>query len=176
MANTIKIAETTFHNNSARECGALTVQVHDIHIANSHFVHNSAVKYSGGAICATEKINQMSISNSLFSHNYAKEHGGVIMIMIDVVANVTIDISECIFDNNRADVQGGVVWIFPLRAFHISASNSLFIKNQAGNDGGVLGIASGFETEGQLIISGSSFDQNKANTRGGVFSTFGPCT
>ena len=89
-------------------------------------------------------------------------------------SNATIDISECVFDNNRADIGGGVFWISPLGAFHIS--NSLFIKNQAGSDGGVLVMNTCFEMEGQLIISGSLFVQNKANTQGGVFSTFASST
>ena len=180
ITNTIKIAETTFRNNSAKECGALTVQVQDIHIANTHFVSNSAVNYSGGAICILERFNQMSISNSSFSLNYAKELGGVVMIMTYINKldfNATIHISGCIFDNNRADLEGGVFWTIPFETFKIYINKSLFIKNQAGSDGGVLVMNSNFfEMEGQLIISGSSFDQNKASARGGVFSTFAPCT
>ena len=179
-ASTIEIAETIFLNNSAKECGALSMQAHNIYITGSHFVHNSAVNYSGGAICTFQELHrielkQMSISRSTFSHNYAGEDGGVFKMMTysDGHVNATIHIRECIFDNNRADSQGGVFWTFPLEAFYIS--DSLFIKNQAGSDGGVAMIDGDYEMNGQWIISVSLFDQNIANTRGGVFSTFVPC-
>ena len=70
----------------------------------------------------------------------------MIIVYININGDATIDISECIFDNNKADVEGGVFLIVPLGAFHIS--NSLFIKNQAGSDGGVLVMNTYFEMEG----------------------------
>ena len=174
-SDTVKIANSTFLNNSAANCGALSMQVLDVHIINSHFVHNSAVNYSGGAICTFQGLQQMVISNSTFSHNYAKENGGVLRMLYD--DHTTVDISESTFDNNKAGLQGGVFWTVPLEAFYIS--NSLFIKNQAGSDGGVttMIIRQDYyndEINSELSISGSSFDQNKASARGGVFSSFTP--
>ena len=172
--NTVKIADSTFCNNSAQTCGALSMQVHDIHITNSHFVHNNAVNYSGGAICTFQGLHRMVISNSTFSHNYAKKNGGVLRMLYD--DRTTIDISGSTFNNNKAGLQGGVFWTVPLEAFYIS--NSLFIKNQAGSDGGVtaMNIREYYSDEinSELSISGSSFNQNKASARGGVFSSFTP--
>ena len=175
--NTVKIADSTFCNNSAQTCGALNMQAHDIHIINSYFVHNNAVNYSGGAICTFQGLHRMVISNSTFSHNCAKKNGGVLWMLYDDLQlyddRTTIDISGSTFDNNKAGLQGGVFWTVPLEAFYIS--NSLFIKNQAGSDGGVtaMNIREYYNDEinSELSISGSSFNQNKAKARGGVFSS-----
>ena len=63
----------------------------------------------------------------------------------------------------------------PIGAFHIS--NSLLItKNQAGSDGGVIAMNIQeyyySEVNSQLVISGSTFEQNRARAQGGVFSSF----
>ena len=177
--DTVKIADSIFFNNSAENCGALSMQVNDIHISNSYFVHNSAVHYSGGAICVFQGLDQMLISNCTFSHNYAKKDGGVLK-MKTYDDSAIIDIRGSTFENNRADLQGGVFWTFPLDngAFYIS--NSLFIKNQAGSDGGVMVMnIDGYyysEVNSQLVISESTFNYNRASARGGVFSSFIPYT
>ena len=105
-ANTVKIADSIFFNNSAENCGALSMQVSNIHISNCYFLHNSAMHYSGGAICIFQKLNQMLISNSTFSHNYAKKDGGVLK-MKTYDGHATINIRGSTFDNNRAGLQGG---------------------------------------------------------------------
>ena len=174
-SDTVKIVETAFLNNSRGECGALSMQAHEIHINNSYFAHNNALCYSGGAICTFQELNRMLISNSTFSHNYAKKDGGVLKMMNYIYdGRTTIDINGSTFINNRADLQGGVFWTVPIGAFHIS--NSLFIKNQAGSDGGItaMNIQEYYYSEmnSQLVISGSSFEQNRARARGGVFSSF----
>ena len=93
----------------------------------------------------------------------------MLMVMLPLIY-----IGECTFDNNRAESESGVSWTTALgRAFYIS--DSLFVKNQAGKDGGVLVMDTYFDKEGQLIITGSTFDQNKAGMCGDVFSTLAPC-
>ena len=111
------------------------MKVYDINIINSHFIHNSTVHYSGGALCTFQEFNRMLVSNSTFSHNYAKKDEDVLKIHD---GRGTIDISGCIFDNNRTDLRGGVFWTVPLRAFNVD--NSLFINNHAGSDGGVMNV------------------------------------
>ena len=175
--NTIIIDDSTFYNNSGENCGALSIQAQNVHLTNSHFVHNGAVKNSGGAICTFEGLRRMVIVNSTFSHNYAKKNGGVLMMLYYDDRTLSIDIYGSTFDNNRAGLQGGVFWINSLKTFYIS--NSLFIKNQAGSDGGVTAMnIKGYyynETSLQLlIISGSIFNQNKAIARGGAIAGFTP--
>ena len=88
----------------------------------------------------------------------------MLMVMLPLIY-----IGECTFDNNRAESESGVFWTTALgRAFYIS--DSLFVKNEAGKDGGVLVMDTYFDKEGQLIITGSTFDQNKAGMCGDVFS------
>ena len=174
-ANTVKIAETTFHNNSGGICGALNLNAYNIYITSSYFTNNSAVSYtgSGGAVCSYTTGSQMVISNSTFNQNYAKQFGGVIAIF----DSDNVEISGSLFANNRAELQvGGVVWIDRLK-FNFYISNSTFVMNQAGTDGGVMHMINNELNEhSQLVINGSFFNSNKANTRGGVFSTFDPCS
>ena len=173
-ANTLKIADLIFLNNSAENCGALTMEVHNIDISNSYFVGNSAVYRGGGVMCVFQRLNQLLISNSSFSHNYAKNYGGVFMMNYSAI---TTDIRGSTFDNNRADLQGGVFWILPLDEGTFNISDSSFISNQAGRDGGVMAMNISDDYHNSLLaISGSTFDQNGAKARGGVFSSFIPYT
>ena len=177
--NTVKIADSTFFNNSGKQCAALLMEAQDIHISNSYFQCNSAMNYSGGAICIHKGLNQMLISNSTFSHNYAKKDGGVLKMMT-YDGYATINVRRSNFDNNRAGLQGGVFWTFPLDYGSFYVSDSSFINNQAGSDGGVMAmnIDNSYYSKGysQLVITGSTFDLNRAKLRGGVFSSFIPYT
>ena len=90
---------------------------------------------------------------------------------------ITTDIRGSTFDNNRADLQGGVFWILPLDEGTFNISDSSFISNQAGSDGGVMAMNISDDYHNSLLaISGSTFDQNRAKARGGVFSSFIPYT
>ena len=130
-------------------------------------------------MCIFQGLKQMLISNSTFSHNYAKKDGGVLK-MKTYDGHATINIRGSTFDNNRAGLQGGAFWTYPLDDGPFCISDSSFINNQAGSDGGVMAMNiednDYSKVHSQLVITGSTFDQNRAKVRGGVFSSFTPYT
>ena len=167
--NFIDIDGTKFVNNSALYGGAMFVWGSNYSISNSIFDNNSAFgkgnmtpnNNNGGALVVTQGNIPISgtIINSNFTNNKA-QYGGAAWIN-----EGTIDISNSNFINNTATVEAGAIGFEPAYTkitATVYATN--FINNTAGVDGGAI------YSDGDLRISDSDFDNNKAQKADIIYS------
>ena len=159
----LTVSETTFINNEAPICGAVSVQSSNqtIILIDSTFTFNKATTpdVSGGGVSCFRSA-AISIAACNFLHNSANYQGGVCFI-----EHSSFTIENSLFFNNSASQDGGVLYTSTPYPISSSINHSTFGQNGAGNDGGVLFI----ENSGnQLSISESTFSENTASNRGGA--------
>ena len=146
------ITDSNFTNNKAHFSGAVDICEGKITIKNSIFVNNSA-EYCAGAIAVDSQINKpaVEIINSKFDSNSA-EYGGAAWIN-----EGTVDIDGSNFINNTATTTAGAIG-FDSQYTKIIATvdSSKFVNNTAGSYAGAI------YNLGDLTVSGSEFDNNKA--------------
>lgn len=128
--------------------------------SRSMFNHNFAV--SGGVLYTTGHYNhRMEFNNSTFVFNEAtgdsSEGGGVAFIQ-----NTSLSISNCVFNNNIAGSDGGVL---DMTYSSVSIQQSSLSYNSADNNGGVF---YGRKYSTNFTIEQAVFEHNIA-TNGGVF-------
>ncbi|WP_405022203.1 beta strand repeat-containing protein, partial [Methanobrevibacter smithii] len=159
--NTISVDGTKFVNNTALYGGAMFVWASNYTISNSVFDNNSAFgkgdmspnDNNGGALIVTQDNIPVSgkIVNSNFTNNKA-QYGGAAWIN-----EGTVDIDGSNFINNTATTAAGAIG-FDSQYIKIIATvdGSKFVNNTAGSYAGAI------YNLGDLTVSGSEFDNNKA--------------
>ncbi|WP_400247197.1 Ig-like domain repeat protein [Methanobrevibacter smithii] len=159
--NTISVDGTKFVNNTALYGGAMFVWASNYTISNSVFDNNSAFgkgdmspnDNNGGALIVTQDNIPVSgkIVNSNFTNNKA-QYGGAAWIN-----EGTVDIDGSNFINNTATTAAGAIG-FDSQYTKIIATvdSSKFVNNTAGSYAGAI------YNLGDLTVSGSEFDNNKA--------------
>ena len=159
--NTISVDGTKFVNNTALYGGAMFVWASNYTISNSVFDNNSAFgkgdmspnDNNGGALIVTQDNIPVSgkIVNSNFTNNKA-QYGGAAWIN-----EGTVDIDGSNFINNTATTTAGAIG-FDSQYTKIIATvdSSKFVNNTAGSYAGAI------YNLGDLTVSGSEFDNNKA--------------
>ena len=159
--NTIDVDGTKFVNNTALYGGAMFVWASNYTISNSVFDNNSAFgkgdmspnNNNGGALVVTQDNIPVSgkIVNSNFTNNKA-QYGGAAWIN-----EGTVDIDGSNFINNTATTVAGAIGFDPQYAKIIATvDSSKFVNNTAGSHAGAI------YNLGDLTVSGSEFDNNKA--------------
>ena len=159
--NTISVDGTKFVNNTALYGGAMFVWASNYTISNSVFDNNSAFgkgdmspnNNNGGALIVTQDNIPVSgkIVNSNFTNNKA-QYGGAAWIN-----EGTVDIDGSNFINNTATTAAGAIGFDPQYAKIIATvDSSKFVNNTAGSRAGAI------YNLGDLTVSGSEFDNNKA--------------
>ena len=159
--NTISVDGTKFVNNTALYGGAMFVWASNYTISNSVFDNNSAFgkgdmspnDNNGGALIVTQDNIPVSgkIVNSNFTNNKA-QYGGAAWIN-----EGTVDIDGSNFINNTATTAAGAIGFDPQYAKIIATvDSSKFVNNTAGSYAGAI------YNLGDLTVSGSEFDNNKA--------------
>ncbi len=167
VSTSLKIENSEFYSNSAGtedsegiegRGGAIYIdQTGPINIDNVEFLVNTATR-SGGAIYNSESTS-LTIENSKFTQNVATVNGGAIH------NSDTLTITETQFTQNEA-ANGGAIYD---EGKEIDISGSDFLSNTADVGGAIYLDVS----DGSLIITGSTFLQNIANSNGGAISTSG---
>ncbi|MDO5847935.1 MAG: hypothetical protein Q4P18_00155 [Methanobrevibacter sp.] len=105
----VTITGTVFLNNTAYNGGAIDAMITNLNVMGCYFVDNVAtgvgdtsINSGGGAIAAHYKNTTARLMGDLFYNNVAKGSGGALILQ----AGDKI-VSNCVFVNNTADVQGG---------------------------------------------------------------------
>ena len=164
------IEECIFSNNSATFGGVMVTIGCRVNIENSHFIEN-VVESDGGVMLAYE--DDFIIQNSTFSRNNGS-YGGV-----TATYKSSFTITDCIFTDNRAEQDGGV-----MRAYNenfIIFQNSGFSQNTA-HYGGVLDTypentslcGGAIDTcNNSFTITDCTFSENAATESGGAIISYG---
>ena len=158
--NTISVDGTKFVNNTALYGGAMFVWASNYTISNSVFDNNSAFgkgdmspnDNNGGALIVTQDYIPVSgkIVNSNFTNNKA-QYGGAAWIN-----EGTVDIDGSNFINNTATAAGAIGFDPQYTKIIATVDSSKFVNNTAGSYAGAI------YNLGDLTVSGSEFDNNKA--------------
>lgn len=162
----ILINKSIFVNNTAttREGGALYLagdsNTATIYITGCTSIYNSANSSNCGAISAQD-IN-VNVTDSDFYYNRANGDSGVACIRS---ANM-IDVSKSTFVQNVAVGNGGA---FLLDESNMYINSSLFKNNKAGQDGGVLQLATYVYPSTYAIIQSTFIDNHAEDDGGAVF-------
>ena len=136
------VSNCTFINNSAVSVktnggGAILLYGANFSISNCSFEDNHAKL--GGAI--QFYYTEGTISDSIFINNTASQTGGAIYteeisgVVYNSSGNKYINILNCSFEDNHADMDGGAIGMY--FSANCTVSNSNFINNTA-DDGGAI--------------------------------------
>ena len=170
-ASTLVLNNSVFYNNTGGDGGVLYNNDYGtIIIDNCNFHDNNAM--DSGVIAASE--GYLFIYNSNFTNNKAQRlygeilrngSGGALKIWGDT--NTVID--NCIFKDNDAPEEemrdgGGAIAISA--SGKTTITNSTFINNHAGRDGGAI-----WAVYGETLIYGCIFINNSAGEGGSVLAT-----
>ena len=149
-----------------------------LNISTSSFVHNVATKDGGGlyvgGYSSSNKGKLLLIEKSKFMYNIAgykstssyQGHGGAIYIY---TANVHVRITNCHFDSNLANDEGGAMGISTI--YEMSIAQSIFSNNSA-STGGALQFQ--IHVDGIFAVINTLFSSNLAsNGNGGSISITG---
>ena len=132
----------------------------EILIQNCRFISNSA--------------NRNDPNNSRPVLLKENGHGGAILLRLSNIENANVTISDCVFTNNSAQVDGGAIYIY--LSDGTSFSNFVLRNNNfTGNtveeaSGGAVSINSfSFTYKNSILVEDCSFLENSGNA-GGAFS------
>ena len=100
-------------------------------------------------------------------------HGGAVLIRLAEVQNSYINISDCVFENNRAEVDGGAVYLSLSESTEsnvVTVSNSTFYGNEVElASGGAISINSfNFTRNNIIVIENCNFTRNRGSAGGAV--------
>lgn len=148
-----------------------------ITMSDSSFVNNSAPFGSGGAIynafaqqtVPNQSPTTITIKRCTFLDNSASNGGAL--------ALTDGTISECTFDQNIADSQGGAIMVYPGSILSLSISNSLFNCNRGSSGAVTSDIQGAFINHANNVFHDScgasllSIDPSSGTTLGGTWLT-----
>ena len=183
----IKIKNSEFDGNSAKEGGAIYTSIIYEPSSNSKFIKNKATDGDGGAIYINNKCNPklssfrfeqntctgsggaiyldssntiLTLSDSTFNDNQAGQYGGAIFAPHGGITNSIIELKNCHFTSNSAK-EGGAIYASNVRQI----SNSEFLRNKAtSGDGGAIYINNKCEPK----LASCRFEQNTCTGSGGA--------
>lgn len=140
----------------------------DITICGCHFAENIAVGTGGAVYLWAYPPDYLSINRSSFIRNaaYRPAEGSALGGAVRT-GNAPLQIANCLFAENHADVHGGAYWT--RGNFRTAIVNSTFYRNTAGvagGEGGYGGALSGFNME----LTNLTFVENHAEFTGGAVS------
>ena len=139
-------------------------------LGENYFNLNHARRDGGGIYGRDDGTVRLSGSNS-FQDNKAERGGGIFIQYCNFTAwrrncstncDSKLTVPNNIFERNNAERDGGGICIIK-GIFNLSGSTS-FYDNEAEMGGGM------FIEDGRLCLSGSSFQNNKGTTGGGLYS------
>lgn len=129
-----------------------------INISNCYFYNNSA--------------NENDDTNTRPTLFKANGHGGAILIRLAQVKFADIHITDCMFIDNVAEVDGGAVYFSLSENFSssfIQLSRNTFIGNRVESSGGAVSLNSfSFSFNNTFLIEECVFEGNRANAGGAV--------
>ncbi|MDL2246175.1 hypothetical protein LJB96_01005 [Methanobrevibacter sp. OttesenSCG-928-K11] len=175
IEGTLQINNTTFYHNEAEKGGAIYLSENGtLYIEESNFTHNEA--NNGGGIYIEE--GTLEIQDSFLHGNEATVNGGAIY---HDLGDLTID--NTIFDENSAignlsnpgfDGYGGGIYKGTgiLEIANTNFTDNSAVVGGAIDIGGMMNIING-DTDIEVSISNSLFENNFAYFGGGFFSWFG---
>ncbi len=149
---TLTIVDSTFEGNGAFEGGAIFSDG-PLEISGSTFYLNDA--YDGGAIL---NLGMLTLTGTTFEDNEAFNVGGALILDYETA---TISDSEFLY-NSTIDNDGGAIFIAEDNT-SATITNTDFIENESGDDGGAIGMYGG-----TLEITGSLFEGNDASDGGAL--------
>ncbi len=127
----------TFRNNTAANLAGGGVsygnEASDTMFIDCLFEDNNAL-HGAGFVYHKAGI-RTSMVGCTFLNNHATGRGGAIAVYgTAAVGDLRVD--NCLFDSNRADLEGGAIWVTDQDVFR--AVNSVFLNNSAANNGGAV--------------------------------------
>ncbi|MGN1432702.1 MAG: right-handed parallel beta-helix repeat-containing protein [Ruminococcus sp.] len=162
-----KISDCIFENNKAKYSGGAIYAIGDSDsvIENCTF-NNNISDAKGGAIkigdSDMDSYASGRIKNCTFNENYAKEDGGSIY----VVEHTDIELDNVTIRNNKADGNGGGIYLGQLSSTNHYFRNVTIENNVCGKEGGgVYANASGFNTA-DIKLFGWNIIRNNTKTNG----------
>lgn len=162
-----KISNCVFENNKVKHKGGAINAIGDSDsiIENCTFNNNTA-EGEGGAIYIgsneTDSYASGRIRNCTFNGNYAKKDGGAIY----VVEHTDIELYNVTIRNNKADGNGGGIYLGQLSSTNHYFRNVTIENNKCGKEGGgVYANASGFNTA-DIKLFGWNKIRNNTNIYG----------
>ena len=139
-----------FSNNTG---GGINIYESSADVANCSFFDNTAT--AGGAIVLHD--GTLTVEDCLFEGNLSSELGGAISTY-----NGYVEIDRCVFKDNQSP-KGGAVECH--QGYTTSITNSLFVGNQASNEGGALHLGS----LNSIVLANCTIADNSAtNVAGGL--------
>ena len=165
--NTLTVSGSTFKENGGLYGAGIFVAGSDFTVSDCVFDKNTAFgkgnmtpnNNNGAAIVVTDTGKDITgaITGSNFTNNKA-QYGGAIYICEGNIA-----ISDSLFVNNSADVEGGAIDIgSAINNPVVTVENSKFVNNTATSIGGAI------INNGKLVVDNSAFEDNAANYYGGA--------
>lgn len=152
----ILITNTTFYSNSAKSGGALTTEGQaKLQITDSFFNSNFAPD-SGGAILLSSGTDA-GILRTTFLYNATDADGGALMTLISDSKNTVLDLTQCTFDKNTANGDGGA--LFFDGAFSPLLAECNFRRNTSTKGAGAVAAANG----AIIRTSKCNFTDNRGN-------------
>ncbi len=151
-AGILKIVNSTFSQNSAKQGGAVYGANS---ITNSNFIGNAALE-DGGAIWST--TGNPTIENNTFSKNAANGKGGAIY-----TSYYPFTILKNTFVENSAKY-GGAIYGYNYGSYSLSIANNTFSKNMAMADGAALYFDS---NSNKISVFNNTLTLNNATQSGG---------
>ena len=177
VSSAISIENSSFVSSVAGTAGgALDIELSTqlrINILSSFFVNNMAMNSSGGAVSVdvADELNltmtpmllsNISIEDTRFTGCFSGDDGGALRVF---GTRGFIDIANCTFDSNTAEVDAGA--FLADSTGNVTIESSTFVSNMCrGDDGGALrardnGVED-LESDTSLIIRNSDFIENEA--------------
>lgn len=131
----VTIDNASFSENVARDSGgAISSNTDSITITDSSFIDNKSGTFGGGALKVSDDsgLASVTISRSRFIGNTSEEGGAIL-------TEATSFISNSIFTGNKANDDGGAIYISEMfqsqTVNNISIVNTTFSENEAAVDG-----------------------------------------
>ena len=185
---TLHVQETTFVGNKAQRGGAIAAGLNaTLHIEETTFVGNKGLG-DGGAI-QIQQQSQLLVTNCVFDDNISGRLGSAIDAAfnvtlevkatnftwnraaiggaIDVALQVYLQMTNCLFDDNVSEVEGGAITVLQNSTLHIQQTT--FVGNKAQYAGAICA-----EPNTTVHIEQTTFVGNKANGGGAIYA--GPNT
>lgn len=154
-----KFSGCMISNNEAYEKGGVLFILIEgiVEVCNESIISNNTA-VNGGVIHATSKLYISVYEFNTITHPVVNK--------VMNATKVVISISNSTFNNNKANLYGGVL---SLQGYHSNSTirNSTFCYNNANDRGGVISMSG---SGNSAVIASSNFSYNTATIYGGVIS------
>jgi hypothetical protein len=164
------VANSRFDGNRARDYGTVSfggnqgraLTMREVFFRNCSSLEGAAIKVNDGG----ESGHRVSIGESRFFDNYATRHGGVLF----ATGRVALNVSGCLFRNNSAAEDGGVLFIGqPVPTVRVERCD--FEDNWAGVRGPIARLFEARLTLVGVSVRNNTLDRRAQSGGGGGGST-----